>query len=171
MGQSPLAPLGSRMGILRAHRGGQPTRRDAQPAARRVRLHASVDEVREILHHAQIEVEQAQSEFDGAAPAAALLHRAEQALLLAHLAANSGARRGELASLQLGDLGGDILTISRSTSNEILGCTKSGRIRRLTLGHETAELWRRTVQRWQQRKDDEPFGPWMFSAVAGHRSG
>ena len=134
-----------------------------------VRLHASVDQVREILHHARVDSEVAGSEFDGTAPAAARLHRAEQVLLLAHLAANSGARRGELASLQLGDLDGDILTISRSTSNEILGRTKSGRIRRMTLGHETAELWRQTVQRWQQRSDGKPFGPWLFSAEPGHQ--
>ncbi len=90
-------------------------------------------------------------------------------LLLGHLAANSGARRAELASLQLGDLDGDILTIARSTSNEILGCTKSGRIRRMTLGHETAELWRELVGRWQRRDDGERFGPWLFSAAATHQ--
>ena len=69
----------------------------------------------------------------------------------------------------MGDLDGDILTISRSTSNEILGCTKSGRIRRLTLGHETAELWRNTVQDWQERKGDVQLGPWLFSAEPGHQ--
>jgi integrase len=134
-----------------------------------VRLHASVDQVREILHHAKIEADDAQADFDGTGAAAARLHRAEQMLLLGHLAANSGARRAELASLQLGDLDGDILTILRSTSNEILGCTKSGRIRRLTLGHETAELWRELVGRWQRRDDGERFGPWLFSAAAGHQ--
>ena len=67
-----------------------------------VRLHASVDEVREMLHHAQVDVDAARSDLDGTWPAAARLHRAEQTILVAHLAANSGARRAELASLQLG---------------------------------------------------------------------
>jgi integrase len=84
-----------------------------------VRMHASVDQVREILHYALEDVEAARSESGGTAPAAARLHRAEQVRLLAHLAANSGARRAELASLQLGDLDGDILTI----------CVHSARLR------------------------------------------
>ena len=84
-----------------------------------VRLHATVDQVRGILHYARVDLEVAGSVFDGSyfRPRC---HRAEQVLLLAHLAANSGARRAESASLQFGDLDGDILTISRSTSNEIL---------------------------------------------------
>ena len=57
----------------------------------------------------------------------ARLHKAEQILLLAPLAADSGARRGELAALQIGDLDGDVLTITRATSNEIVGATKTGR--------------------------------------------
>ena len=36
-------------------------------------------------------------------------------------AADSGARRGELAALQFTDLDGDVLTIARGTSNEIVG--------------------------------------------------
>lgn len=50
-----------------------------------VRLRASVDQVREILHYAQLDLEVARFGVDGTGPAAARLHRAEQALLLAHL--------------------------------------------------------------------------------------
>ena len=78
--------------------------------------------------------------------------------LLVRLAADSGARRGELAALQFTDLDGDVLTIARGTSNEIVGPTKTSSTRRLTLGATTATLWRDTVRRWQQR-------------LAGNRSG
>ena len=64
-------------------------------------------------------------------------------------AADSGARRGELAALQLGDLDGDILTIARAASNEVVGPTKSGLIRRLTLGPTTAAQWLHTVTQWR----------------------
>ena len=49
----------------------------------------------------------------------------------------------------MGDLDGDILTIARATSNEVVGPTKSGRIRRLTLVPTTAALWRHTVTQWR----------------------
>ena len=73
------------------------------------------------------------------------------------------------AALQLGDLDGDILTIARATSNEVVGPTKSGRIRRLTLGPTTAALWRHTVEQWRQRAGEgQRFGPWLFSSRADH---
>ena len=91
--------------------------------------------------------------------------------LLARLAADSGARRGELAALQLDDLDGDILTISKSASNEVIGPTKSGRTRRLTLGATTADLWRQSVKLWRGRDGDQPqFGPWLFSASPAHET-
>ena len=99
---------------------------------------------------------------------AARLHRAEQVLLLARLAADTGARRGELAALQLGDLDGDVLTIARGTSAEVVGPTKSGRIRRLTLGPTTARLWRSSISTWRGRTGDRPFGPWLFSPDLDH---
>jgi hypothetical protein len=46
--------------------------------------------------------------------------------------------------VQLDDLDGDVLTIARGTSNEVVGPTKTGRTRRLTLGATTAALWRDT---------------------------
>ena len=82
----------------------------------------------------------------------------------------TGTRRGELATLQLGDLDGDVLTIARSTSNEVIGPTKSGRIRRLTLGSTTAELWRDTVRQWGGRSAGTEFGPWLFSPETDHRT-
>ena len=109
-----------------------------------VRLHAPVDQVRAIVDHARQQVTAAATTGMGA-PGALRLHRAEQVLLLTRLAADSGARRGELAALQLTDLDGDVLTIARGTSNEVVGPTKTGRIRRLTLGPTTAALWRHTV--------------------------
>jgi integrase len=70
----------------------------------------------------------------GSAACARRLFDAEQSLLLVRLAADSGARRGELAALRLSDLHGRVLTIERSLSAGVLGSTKSGRTRRVTLG-------------------------------------
>jgi len=134
-----------------------------------VRMHAPVDQVRAILACARQQaidaaIREGRSPSDNAAR-----HRAEQTLLLTRLAADSGARRGELAALQLGDLDGDIRTIARATSNEVVGPTKSGRIRRLTLGPTTAALWRHTVTQWRQRAGEgQRFGPWLFSRRADH---
>ncbi len=53
----------------------------------------------------------------------------------------------------------------RGTSNEVVGPTKSGRIRWLTLGPTTATLWWEPVIRWRQRSDiGDRFGPWLFPA-------
>lgn len=88
------------------------------------------------------------------------------------LAADTGARRGELAALQLSDLDGDVLTISRAVSAEVVGSTKSGRTRRLTLGGTTAHLWHQTTppQTWQERAGSPPLRPWLFSADPLHRT-
>ncbi len=65
---------------------------------------------------------------------------AEQTRLLVRLAADTGARRGKLATLRLSDLSGRVLTIERNLSLEILGPTKTGRNRRVTLGSTTAAM-------------------------------
>jgi len=97
------------------------------------------------------------------------LHRAEQVMLLARVAADSGARRGELAALQIDDLDGEVLTIARAASLEIIGPTKTRQCRRITLGAGAAALWRDTVRKWQQRAAVESaFGPWLFSARPDH---
>jgi integrase len=130
-------------------------------------MHAPVEAVRELI---------ARAEFDiSAANDAAKLHRAEQVLLLVRLAADCGARRGELAALRVDDLDGDVLTISRGTSCEVVGPTKTNRIRRVTLGAGVAALWRSTVRTWRDRAAATTgapgvggFGPWLFSAHPDH---
>jgi hypothetical protein len=58
-------------------------------------------------------------------------HRAEQDLLLVRLAADTGARRGELAALQFADLEGRTLQIRRSVSGDAITLPKSGHARTL----------------------------------------
>ena len=139
------------------------------PPQARVRMHAPADHVRAILRHARQVAINAASGSGGDPPGASGPHRAEQKLLLARLAADSGARRGELAALQLGDLDGDVLTIARGTSNEVVGPTKTIRIRRLTLGPTTTKLWRDIVSQWRHRGEaGARFGLWLFSAAQDH---
>ena len=133
-----------------------------------IRTHAPVETVRAILDHAAHRMATAAELGDDTFNGRARLHRAEQLLLLVRLAADSGARRGELAALQFDDLDGDVLTIARGTSNEVVGPTKTGRTRRLTLGATTAALWRDTTRTWQHRHDGQPVGPWLFSADLDH---
>jgi integrase len=105
-----------------------------------------------------------------------LLQRAEQDLLLVRLAADSGARRGELAALQLTDLDGRMLHIERAMSAGVITTPKAGRGRRITLGAHTADLWRQLVETWTHRWCDEvarsgsgELGPWLFAADLVHR--
>ena len=89
---------------------------------------------------------------------------AEQTQLLVRLAADSGARRGELAALRLGDLVGRVLTIERNLSLEVLGPTKTGRPRRLTIGATTAAMIRDHFERWEARVgSDSVKGDWIFA--------
>ena len=96
------------------------------------------------------------------------LHRAEQDLLLVRLAADSGARRGELAALRLDDLQGRVLRIERAVSAGELTTPKSGHGRVLTLGTSTADLWHQLATTWQHRAGDRPLGPWVFTADQAH---
>jgi integrase len=132
------------------------------PPQPKVRLHAPVEAIRDLIAAAERYVATARTDTSR--------HRAEQVLLLVRLAADTGARRGELAALQVSDLDGDVLTISRAVSAEVVGSTKSGRTRRLTLGGTTAHLWHQTTQTWQDRTGTEPVGPWLFSADPQHRT-
>ena len=91
------------------------------------------------------------------------LHRTEQDLLLVRLAADTGARRGELAAFQLNDLDGRVLHIHRAFSADVLTTPKSGHGRALTLGATTATLWRTVTDRWQARAGADRLGPWLFS--------
>jgi integrase len=94
-------------------------------------------------------------------------HRVEQDLLLTQIAADSGARRGEIAALQFEDLRGRVLTIARSLSGATLTTPKSGLSRSLTLGSSTTELWRTLAGEWGDHAP-EGLGPWLFSADVGH---
>jgi integrase len=89
---------------------------------------------------------------------------AEQTRLLVRLAADTGARRGELATLRLSDLSGRVLTIERNLSLEILGPTKTGRNRRVTLGSTTAAMVVDHFASWSERVGpDGAVGDWIFA--------
>lgn len=90
---------------------------------------------------------------------------AEQNRLLVRLVADTGARRGELAVLRLGDLNGRVLTIERNVSMEVLGPTKTGRARRLTLGATTAAMIGTHFEVCEQRLDpgEVVLGDWLFA--------
>jgi integrase len=79
------------------------------------------------------------------------------------LAADTGARRGELATLRLSDLEGRVLTIERNLSLEVLGPTKSKRTRRLTIGATTAAMIREHFDGWGHRAGPEVVGDWIFA--------
>jgi integrase len=89
---------------------------------------------------------------------------AEQTRLLVRLAADTGARRGELATLRVSDLDGRVLTIERNLSLEVLGPTKTGRTRRMTIGTTTAEMIRTHFEAWERRAGaDAVQGDWVFA--------
>lgn len=129
------------------------------------RRHHGQDEVRRLLAAAGDAVASAEDAFrrrPGSAACAQRLFAAEQSLLLVRLAADCGARRGELAVLRLSDLDGWVLTIERSLSAGVLGPTQPGRIRRVTLGPGTADMIWRHFQAWTARVVPEE--DWLFSA-------
>lgn len=95
------------------------------------------------------------------------VHRAEQDLLLVRLAADTGARRGELAALRRDDLEGRVLTIERAVSAGQLTTPKSGHARTLTVGASTAQLWQQLTREWAQRAGGS-LGPWLFSPDLTH---
>lgn len=79
---------------------------------------------------------------DRATPAArARRQAAEQDLLMVRLAADTGARRGELAALRRDDLDGRVLRLRQADSAGLLTTPKSGHGRVLTVGAGTARLW------------------------------
>ena len=137
------------------------------PAPGEPRREVPVPVVRDLLARADHDVEEARGRAAGGdAHRAELLWQAEQVRLLLHLAADSGARRGELAGLRLSDRDGRELQIVRAISAEQVSTTKTGRTRRLTLGAGTTQLWQDTVHDWQKRRPDMPVGPWLFTPYA-----
>jgi integrase len=135
------------------------------------RLHAPVADVIRLLRHAEQLVDKSRADADGGATAVLRLHRAEQTLLLVRIAADTGARRGELATLRTGDLQGRVLHIARAASMEQVGPTKTRRSRRLTVGTTTATLWHDLVHTWAARMPDgAPLGVWLFASDHAHRN-
>lgn len=95
------------------------------------------------------------------------LFLAEQNALLVRLAADSGARRGELTALQTTDLQGRVLSISRASQDGIIAPVKNHLAGRLTLAAGTAAYWTQYVHTWadQSTEDDEPELRWLFRAT------
>lgn len=94
------------------------------------------------------------------------LFLAEQNALLVRLAADSGARRGELTALQTTDLQGRVLNISRASQDGIIGPVKNHLNGRLTLAAGTATYWTHHVHDWTgQATDDEKASHWLFRAT------
>jgi integrase len=125
-------------------------------------------DVRALLWAAETAVLAAVASDDGRPGAAHRRRLAEQDLLMVRLAADSGARRGELAALRFGDLEGPVLRIERSVSAEQVGPPKSGHGRSLTLGTSTVMLWTRLEAEWRERAAPRALGPWLFSSDAAH---
>jgi integrase len=133
------------------------------------RMHVPVGDVATLIELSETLVEKAEATLDGSTGSLHALHKAEQVQLLVRLAADSGARRGELAALRFGDLDGRVLTIERGVSGEEVGPTKTRQVRRLTLGRTTVELWRLSEAAWRRRAAGENnFGEWLFSRDLDH---
>lgn len=136
------------------------------------RRHHTLNEVFQLLRAAEAQVAAAEEAVracpDRAGPLRTLF-TAEQNLLLVRVAADSGARRGELACLRHADLDGRILTIERGLSAGQLGPTKSKRTRRLTLGHTTAQMINRHFEAWNARTGT-PNADWIFTATEHRRT-
>lgn len=93
------------------------------------------------------------------------LFHAEQDELLVRLAADSGARRGELAALRADDLDGRVLSIERAAKDAVIGPTKTHSRGRLTLGATTARFWHNHVRAWRNHPlAGDRAGPWLFAA-------
>ena len=79
------------------------------------RMHVPEQDVLALLRMSEVLVEKAEAAFDSSVSSLKVLHKAEQVRLLTRLAADSGARRGELAALKFSDLDGRVLTLSEAS--------------------------------------------------------
>jgi integrase len=139
-------------GILRAH----PLAGMRHPPVPLPRLPLPLDDVDRLLRAAAKQVAEARADGSGHA-----VFEAEQTELLVRLTADSGARRGELAALKIGDLEARVLHICRNISGPSTVTTpKSHQYRSLTLGQATVELWRAHLERWPGRARG---GDWLFA--------
>lgn len=150
-------------GIIRTN----PIRGMRAPTRPAPRTHLLPSEVATLLRTAANQVRTAQTALadePGNRARKEGLFVAEQNFLLVRLAADSGARRGELAALRLSDLNGRVLTIERNLSLDVMGPTKSGRSRRMTLGTTTTSLIRDHFERWEARVGAHVVeGDWIFA--------
>lgn len=176
-----LSVIGGRFRVLRAAIGWaydqriidvHPIRNMRGPGRVEPRRPLSDDDVCQLLWAAETAVLSAVAGDDGRPRARQLRRLAEQDLLVVRLAADSGARRGELAALRFDDLNGRVLRIERSVSAEELTTPKSGRGRSVTLGAATALLWARLEEEWRDLKHPTPWGrgcspPTGFISTAG----
>ena len=174
-----VAVVSGRFRVLRAAVGWAHTERIIDlnplqgmrgPTRPGTRSHLAPDEVGRLLLTADRLVTEAAAVVAQTPQGWTRLHKAEEVRLLVRLAADSGARRGELVALRTGDLEGRVLTIERGVSAEELGPTKTGRTRRLTLGRSTAALWECSVEKWRARLVRRAvFGQWLFSSEETHQ--
>ena len=181
-----LAVIGGRFRVLRSALGWayterlldvEPLRRMRGPGRCALRRPLSENDVRVLLATAELRLLETVAHDTGAPVNRLGRHRAEQDLLLVRLAADTGARRGELAALRLTSLRGTTLHIDRAISGRQLTPPKSGRGRMLTVGTTTATLWHQLVSEWTPQpvtdtEADDPhatLGPWLFSADLDHR--
>lgn len=173
-----LSVVGGRFRVLRSAVGWayderiidqHPIRAMRGPSRPEPREPLADNEVRALLGTAETRLLAAVANDHGTL--ASLRHRqgAEQDLLLVRLAADSGARRGELAALRFDDLAGHVLQIQRSVSGSEITLPKSGRPRTLTLGTQTARLWHTLEADWRERAEPGGrCGPWVFARDHDH---
>lgn len=135
------------------------------PARPAPRSHHTLTEVRRLLATAAArlaDAEHACAAHPGSTRAMERLFAAEQDLLLVRLAADSGARRGELAVLRHADVDGRVLTIERGLSGGLVGPTKQRRTRRLTLSAGTATMINQHMKAWAEHAP-APDCDWLFA--------
>lgn len=173
-----LSVVGGRFRVLRSAIGWayderiidlHPIRAMRGPPRPEPRKPLTDDEVHAVLCAVETRLLAAVANDDGTP--GSLRHRqgAEQDMLLVRLAADSGARRGELAALRFEDLAGRVLQIQRSVSGGEITLPKSGRPRVLTLGTQTARLWHTLEADWRERaQPGETWGPWVFARDHAH---
>lgn len=140
------------------------------PSRPHPRLHLRPGEVHQLVVTADEAVEKARArlaERPSARQRVLDLFLAEQNAVLVRLAADSGARRGELTALQVTDLQGRVLSISRASQDGVIGPVKNHLNGRLTLAAGTADYWARHVQDWADHLTTESeTGPqWLFRAT------
>ncbi len=88
-----------------------PLREMRGPPRPGTRMHVPEPDLLALLRVFEVLVEHAEAAFDGSLSSRRSLHKAEPVRLPTRLAADSGARRGELAALKFSDLDGRVLHI------------------------------------------------------------